>query len=638
MAGSPCDIRGLAGSPILCGAVVFRHRGQLRVTAVVKATFSLVEGATMTLAPPSELLVKDRFFNRNPSGSLEAASDLVPYRPRVDVTFVGRAYAPGGSAAVGAARLAVFRDGALVDKSIHVYGDRAQGGAPGPFDRMPIVYERAYAMLDEPSMQENPVGVAQPNIVDPRAPTRPIGFGPISRYWPGRKRLLGGMDARGLDALIADIPDAFDWSYFQVAPPDQQIDALRGDEWIVLDGLHPTAPRLASRLPSAVAVARAYRQAGAGQSEPLALLPDSIAIDGDRQVCDVVWRGSLPVSGEAALSSLQILAALELPGQPVVWPPRVPEARPAARLAAGRGARAASLDGATLADPGDPSPARAATPFDGKPAATAAASLYAKAGAQVVRAPEAWTGTLATPDDLPESATPFDGTLAILDDLDAPRAHIATPFERQPASPANASPYAMPAGPVVRAPQEWTGTLVAADDLPAVPPSVPASSAPAVRSFQAPSPPQAPALLALPAGVEERREMVGPLARADATGEDAATAAHAGSVGNDDRLVEPPVVPAAELPPLQRYAEVLAHVMHFPPESQDEVVKRLGFDPAVWRAHHDAWTMKLIAGTGERITPQWRTFGETLAQTKKRLQAEAPPLSAIGSLPPASEP
>ena len=321
-----CDIRALAGSPVVCGTVVFRHRGQLRVAAIVKASFSLVQDAVMTIAPASELVVKDRFFNKNVTGSLQAASDLVPHRPRVDVTFVGHAHAPGGSAPVGAARLAVFRDGAVFEKSIHVYGDRAQGAAPRTFERMPIVYERAYAVLDDPSSLENPVGVAQPNIVDPRDPTRPVGFGPISRYWPRRKRLLGGADVRRLDAPVAEVPDGFDWSYFQAAPLDQQLDSLRGDEWLVLDGLHPTAPRLASRLPSAVAVARVYRNAaGGGEGEPLALVPDTLVIDGDRQVCDIVWRGSLPVSGEAALASICVLAALELPGQPVVWPQQAPE-------------------------------------------------------------------------------------------------------------------------------------------------------------------------------------------------------------------------------------------------------------------------------------------------------------------------
>jgi hypothetical protein len=491
-----CDISVSAGSPIACEAVVFRQRGHLRVTAIVKATFALVADGVMTVAPPSEIIVKERFSNRSPTASLQAASDLSPHRPRVDVTFAGHAYAPGGSACVSSVRLAVFRGSALVDKTINVYGDRtyATAAAPRPFDRMPIVYERAYAVFDDPSIAENPAGVATPNLVDPRDAKRPVGFGPISRYWPSRKRLLGAIDAHGLDPFFRggaethpEIPEAFDWRYFQSAPPDQQIDTLHGDEWIVLDGLHPTSPRLASRLPSALAVARVHGRAGAGNGagEPLLLIPDTVAIDGDRQSCDVVWRGSLAVAGgEAALSSLRIVADLELPGRPVAWTQQAPAAarRPVVRTELGGVA------------------ARTVTPFDGKRDAPASASPYARASGPVVRRLEDhdMTGTViastplravqvmpfhaaagsgpARPDALAMTAAPFSHA-----------ARAATPFEGKPASPASASPYARSAGAVVRNPDALSGTVLAPHGMAAL--TSPAT--PFERRDAAPAPPLA---------------------------------------------------------------------------------------------------------------------------------------------------
>jgi hypothetical protein len=203
---------------------------------------------------------------------------------------------------------------------------------------MPLTYERAYTSPDDPSGMENPVGAAEPNLVDPRDPKKPACFGPISPTWPSRARLLKAVDRRALEAPIAEIPDGFDWRYFQVAPPDQQLDALRGDEWIVLDGLHPTLPRVQTRLPSAVAAARVHvGSSSRSGGEPLTLVADTLSIDGDRQMCEVVWRGSFPVAGgEAALPMLRILVGLELPGRPLVWPASqapggaVPEAERAA--------------------------------------------------------------------------------------------------------------------------------------------------------------------------------------------------------------------------------------------------------------------------------------------------------------------
>src|SRR5205807_381472 len=116
--------------------------------------------------------------------------------------------------------------------------------------------------------EENPVGVgadgaALPNVVDPADPRRPAGFGPISRAWPARKKLAGAGRRRMLEQRIAEIGDGFPWDYLQAAPPDQQIELLRGDEWIAVDGMHPSLPRLQTRLPGARALVHVHaRQRG----------------------------------------------------------------------------------------------------------------------------------------------------------------------------------------------------------------------------------------------------------------------------------------------------------------------------------------------------------------------------------------
>jgi hypothetical protein len=304
---------------VSAGAVLWRFRGHLELTVVVKAVFVILPDGVATPAGPGEIVARDRHTAGSPLRSVEAASDLAPYLPRCDVLLTGHAHAPGGAAA-GAVRLGVSREGRrLIDKTIHVYGDRGPTGAPEPFTRMPIVYERAVGGRDT----ANPIGTDAPNLADPEDPRRPACFGPTSRLWPARRALLGRMDHRSLEAPIAEIPEAMPWEYFQAAPRDQQIEPLRGGEWLLLDGLDPKRSRVQTCLPSARGVARVeMRRAGreGPKQSAVELVCDTLAIDGDRQTLSLSWRGRCEVpDGEAALPTLVVLAALEVPGVPVDW-------------------------------------------------------------------------------------------------------------------------------------------------------------------------------------------------------------------------------------------------------------------------------------------------------------------------------
>ena len=142
------------------------------------------------------------------------------------------------------------------------------------FQRKPIIYEHAFGGA---GVVDNPLGVGEtpgdgvPTLFDPRDPRRPAGFGPIARAWPARKRLLGATPRRALEGPVAEIPSPFDWSYFQAAPVDQRTDFLGGDEWIVLEGLHPALPLLRTRLPGVRGMARIHGLAAFGVVEGTAL-------------------------------------------------------------------------------------------------------------------------------------------------------------------------------------------------------------------------------------------------------------------------------------------------------------------------------------------------------------------------------
>lgn len=325
--------------PVAVATTAWRRRGRLRVTVLVKASFAFAPSGVVSLVDPTPLQRVEVHNGNNPMRSIRTSGELVPYLPRAEVLFVGSAHAPAGAPVASMpVRLAVIagegspRPGeVLVDKRLIVHGERiAAQGAPAPdakpFSRMPLVYENAFGGIGSPY---NPLGTGfrpgadgrlrLPNVVDfnQSSPERPASFAPVSWGFPSRKRLLKG-NRRALDDRIVELPDDFDDAFFHAAPDDQRFDALRGDERILLEHLHPVHARLELRLPGARALARAYD--AYGQTTSVDLRADTLAIDGDAERVSLIWRGSFPFAREDALDSIRIAAGIELPSMPMAFP------------------------------------------------------------------------------------------------------------------------------------------------------------------------------------------------------------------------------------------------------------------------------------------------------------------------------
>ncbi len=308
--------------PCVGGTLVWRWKGKLHLTVAVKASFTLVPGGPMTIAPPEELFRAEAHHRDNPARSVRATSDLVPYLVRTDVVFTGHAHAPPGErVATLPVRLAVFHKQALFDKTLHVQGER-KGSEAQPVGKIPMVYERALGGIGA----ANPHGSSSPSIVHPADASAVAGFAPLSRALPQRKKLLGSLHQRQLDEAVPELPPDFDWAYYQSAPPDQRVDSLQGNEWIVLEGLHPELPRLSSRLPGARGLARIYGldPENPDAPRPAVLRPDILRIDGDAGRCSLVLRVVLPLEDESALARLRIVAGVETETQGIPWPEAPP--------------------------------------------------------------------------------------------------------------------------------------------------------------------------------------------------------------------------------------------------------------------------------------------------------------------------
>lgn len=208
------------------------RQGAFALTVICKATFDLEPGES-PLAAKREAVWD----------TLGPVSDLSPFKRRADVLVLGSAFPPRtGAPASLVARIGV----GTLQKAIEVRADRRW--------------------------------VAE-------------GFGPVAATSPARTRLLG-RHAASWDPVAWNtkpLPEDVDGAYFNLAPVDQQLANLSGDEPIVLSHLHPSHARLETKLARVVPRATVQRTGAAVQE--VRLRCDTLTIDTERQIAMLVWRG-----------------------------------------------------------------------------------------------------------------------------------------------------------------------------------------------------------------------------------------------------------------------------------------------------------------------------------------------------------
>jgi len=315
---------------------VVEHAGKLRFAVTGLVLVPLDDG---TPHPLSEQLLWQTV-----PGELGAGGVVDEGWPKAkaEVLLSGSAFVPKGRADVACEVRLRFgkRDGkAQIDKVVRVIGDRtwdAMGSAtaPTPFTEMPLGYERAFG---GEGFADNPVGRGAatpsggprvlPNVEDPRQPLRspndrpaPAGFGPYGAAWPQRAKDLGTYDARWLKEEAPGFARDMDWSTFNAAPADQQLDGfLSGDETYRLENVHPTEPVLEGSLPGLVVRFFVNRRPTAGGEEELtdiATRLDTVHFVPRLRAAVLVYRGVTDVREDDADDILQLVGAIERKSEP----------------------------------------------------------------------------------------------------------------------------------------------------------------------------------------------------------------------------------------------------------------------------------------------------------------------------------
>jgi hypothetical protein len=237
--------------------------------AVLRASFSAAPGRDTVLAdeqPP--VRTADEHNGAPEHSSVRHEADIALEKPFPEVLAAGHAWGPGGRPAESVRVSVRVGD---VHKELQVTGDRFwmrnvvwTPSAPQPFERMPIVYERAFGgtvpVEGGACERRNPVGVGMegarsadprvlteiPNVEYPSALVQgpgdraaPAGFGPVGRSWTPRVEHAGTYGEAWLRDRFPLLPPDFDPRYYQAAPPDQQSRALVAGSPVEVLGMTP---------------------------------------------------------------------------------------------------------------------------------------------------------------------------------------------------------------------------------------------------------------------------------------------------------------------------------------------------------------------------------------------------------------
>lgn len=326
--------------PLQATSFVWRASGGRRaLTVVCKATYELCPGVSPLAEDQDDVHTDDVHWEGSEQNSLKAPSDLVPFKPRVDVLVTGHAHAPRGQTVRSLFARVVA---GAVNKTIAVYGDRRflPGGElsqPAELERVPLCWERA---AGGPGTA-NPAGVAAdpygaepaawaPNFQPPGIyvasamdPIPPAGMGPLAPDWPDRWQKCGRAAASWNPRrwYAEPLPEGMDAAYFNSAPPDQQVDHVASDERIVLENLHPEHPRLVTQLDGVIP--RATLRSPGRPDGSIDLRCDTLWIDTDRGVCCATWRGTVAYEmaegAEIHITADGGLTAAPSPAESTVW-------------------------------------------------------------------------------------------------------------------------------------------------------------------------------------------------------------------------------------------------------------------------------------------------------------------------------
>lgn len=315
------------------------EEGRPLLVVVVKATYAIWNSQRLRIAEEQvPVNIGGEYWGDPDASSYKYEPETAFVKPATDIVLIGHAHTPTPRITQVDVSLSV----GSIKKVVRVIGDRYWGKRfgmtfktkPEPFERIPLIYERAFGGWDRshPNPEKhgfeprNPVGtgfrakrgkfeerIRLPNLEDPRRPLKryrdkppPAGFGFISPHWQPRAALAGTYDEAWTKQRMPLLPTDFDRKFFNAAPPDQIASGyLKGNEPVVILNASSSG-RISFNLPG-VPPPRCRVELQGGRAQHLQTQLDTVIINTDENLLFLIWRTNL-----ALRSGLQDILSIEI--------------------------------------------------------------------------------------------------------------------------------------------------------------------------------------------------------------------------------------------------------------------------------------------------------------------------------------
>jgi uncharacterized protein YjbI with pentapeptide repeats len=222
-----------------------------------------------------------------------------------------------------------------VEKTMLAFGPRywkgQQASEPAAFEKLPLNWANAYG---GPQDVNNPLGkgqalvdgvqwlaqleMPQSRAIKPDQRIEAAGFGALDIMHPQRAQYRGTYDENYLKEHAPGYPTDLDWRYFNMAPADQWLEKLQGDEPFSFEHMHPTKAKVEGNLPGLRAKVFAnYKTRDGGEKLreiPMRLTTAWFFPHAER--CILISHGLAEIDTDDGSDILGLVGAVERLGQP----------------------------------------------------------------------------------------------------------------------------------------------------------------------------------------------------------------------------------------------------------------------------------------------------------------------------------
>ena len=311
-------------TPFSCEQLPLTNKKGANILRIVlKGAYQLNDQGQLEVAQEQpEIVMEDIDWGEPAESSVRYESDITLDKPFTDLIVNGHAYAPPGHLVRHMEVELTYQR--QFTKRLRVFGNRVWTKGfigwgmtrPQPFEKMPIVYDRAYGGSDEQGseprnrigtgytskLNKDFTGLPVPNvefpnklIKNPRNEPPPAGFGVVSKNWEPRLSFAGTYDDAWLEDDFPLLPGDFDMRFNQSVTPDQWIKGRpKGGEIVEIKGMTPEGIFRIKLPVCEMKMSLHYTD----HSEEKMMDLDTVLIEPDEKKLILTWRATADIHGD----------------------------------------------------------------------------------------------------------------------------------------------------------------------------------------------------------------------------------------------------------------------------------------------------------------------------------------------------